>query len=100
MAAGDAGDHTRDLAGRHQLGFAHGLQNALHAGIDIDDHAAFHAAARRHAQAQHFQRRIGLYFGHHAHDLAGADVQSNDQIPIFLGHGVLSPACFRFVFSR
>ena len=58
----------------------------LHGGVDVDHHAALEPVRRRHAQARHAQFAARQYLGHHRHHLGGADVESDDEIFIFLGH--------------
>jgi hypothetical protein len=86
VAAGDAGVDTGDLAVGHQLGLFQGLLDALHRGVDVDHHAALEAVARRDAQARELELAARHDLGHHGHDLAGADVQPDHQIFVFLGH--------------
>src|SRR5690606_18921534 len=88
VAAGDARPHAADLAVRHHLGLFEGLLDGLHGGVDVDDHAALEAVARRHAQARQAQVAAGHDFGHRHHHFGGADVQTDDQILEFLCHGV------------
>ena len=86
MAAGDAGVDAGDLAVRHQLGFLERLLDAGYRGIDVHNHAALKAEARRNAVARQFQFAVGQHLGHHRHHFGSADVQANDQIFVFFCH--------------
>src|SRR5574343_173899 len=90
VAAGDAGVDPLDLAGGHHLGLFQGLLDALHGGVDVDHHAALEAVRAGHAQARHAQLATHD-LGHHRHHLGRADVQADDEILVFLGHG--GPQC-------
>ena len=86
MAAGDTGVDAGDLAVRHQLGFFERLLDAGNGRVDVHDHAALEAEARRDAVACQFQFAVGQYLCDHRHHFGSADVQANDQIFVFFCH--------------
>ena len=86
MTAGDAGVHPGDFAIGHELGFFERHLNTLHRGLDIDHRTAFKACAGGHAKPGNFDLAFGQQFGHHHHDLGGANIQSNNQIFVLFCH--------------
>ena len=82
MAAGDAGVHRVDLAARHELGLLHRALDGLHGGLDVDHDALLQAARGMAADADDLERAVGLDLAHDGDDLAGADVEADDQIAV------------------
>ena len=87
VTAGDAGVDPLDLAGGHHLGLFQRSLDALHRGIDVDHHAALEAMRRGHAQTGQPELARGHHLGGHHHHLGSADVESDDQVLVFFGHG-------------
>jgi hypothetical protein len=71
-----------DLAARHQLGLLDRALNRLHGRLDVDDDALLQAARRVAADADDLERAVGLDFADDRDDLAGADVEADDQISV------------------
>ncbi len=88
VAAGDAGPDAADLAIGHQLRLFERLLDGLHGGIDVDHDAALEAMTGRHAEASQTQVATGHDLGHDCHHFGSADVQPDDQIFVFLSHGL------------
>ena len=79
VVAGDAREHRVDLAPGHQFGLLDGALDGLLGGLDIDHHTALEAVGRVRAQAHDLDLAVGLDFTDDGHDLAGADIQADDQ---------------------
>ena len=86
VAAGDPGIDVVNLAVGHQLDLLHDPRDRIDGRVDIDDDALAQAAGGLGCSAQHFELAIGLEFGHQTGHLGGADVQTDDQILVFLAH--------------
>ena len=91
VAASNAGANTLNLAVSHQLGFFECLLNALHGGVDIDDHTTLQAVAGGHTQARQLELAIGHHLSDHRHDFGCADIQPNNHILVFSCHISLRP---------
>ena len=89
MAAGDPGEHVRDLAVGHQLGFFERALNGLHGGFDIHHHAFLEPLRFALAEADHLVVTFALQLGDDGHDLRRPNVEGDQQIFIVFTHSVL-----------
>src|SRR5262249_33490011 len=87
VAAGDAGEHSGDLAAGHVLGFLDRPLDRLDGGVDVDHHALADAARGRGADADHVEAVVG-HLPDDRGDLGGADVPPYDELVLALGHAI------------
>ena len=83
VATGDARVDVIDLAAGHQLRLLHGAADGFDGGVDVHHHAALEAAGGAGADADDFDGVLGRHGADDGGDLGCADIQTDDQIPIF-----------------
>ena len=85
MAAGDTGIDVADLAVGHQFGLFQRALDRVDRRLDVDDHAFLESLRRMAAHADDLEAAVRLHFGDDRRDLRRADVETDDQILVFLG---------------
>ena len=86
VAARNAGVDIVNLARGHHFRFLHGAGDGFDGAFDIHHYATFQPVHRRGSAANHAETPVRADFSHHANDLGGANVETNNHIFVFFAH--------------